>query len=49
MRRCNVEAFLKLGEIHVEISPIEKRIDMHIDLLKRDDFRESECGADVNK
>ncbi|KAF7320182.1 CAP-Gly domain-containing protein [Mycena kentingensis (nom. inval.)] len=49
MRRCDVESFLNFGRLYPEIAPMEKRIDMHIDLLRRDEFREMECVSDVVK
>lgn len=49
LRRCDVESFLNMGRIYAEIAPMEKRIDMHIDLLRRDEFREMECVSDVIK
>nr|GAT55786.1 predicted protein [Mycena chlorophos] len=49
MRRCDVESFLNFGRLYPELAPMEKRIDMHIDLLKRDEFREMECVSDVVK
>ncbi|KAJ7430561.1 dynein associated protein-domain-containing protein [Mycena latifolia] len=39
MRRCDVESFLNMA----------KRLDMHVDLLRRDEFREMECVSDVVK
>lgn len=49
MRRCNVETFLNIGKIYPELSPLEKRLDIHIDLLRREEFREMECVSDVIK
>jgi len=49
LRHCDPESFLNIGRIHPEIAPMEKRIDMHIDLLRRDEFREEECVSDVIK
>ncbi|KAF8526013.1 dynein associated protein-domain-containing protein [Hysterangium stoloniferum] len=49
LRRCDVESFLGIGRVYQEIAPIEKRMDMHIDLLKREEFRELECVSDVSK
>ncbi|GJJ08433.1 hypothetical protein Clacol_002649 [Clathrus columnatus] len=49
LRRCDVESFLNFGRLYPEIAPVEKRIDMHIDLLKREEFRELECVSDVSK
>ena len=49
MRRCDVELFLNIGRIFAEIAHFEKRIDIHIDLLCRDEFRDAECVNDVQK
>lgn len=49
LRRCDVESFLNIGRIYPEIAPMEKRLDMHIDLLRRDEFREMECVSDIVK
>ncbi|KAI9454911.1 dynein associated protein-domain-containing protein [Lactarius psammicola] len=49
IRHCDVESFISIGRLFQEIAPLEKRIDMHIDLLRRDEFREMECTSDINK
>ncbi|EIN14288.1 dynactin [Punctularia strigosozonata HHB-11173 SS5] len=49
LRRCDPQSFLDIGRIYPEIAPMEKRIDMHIELLRRDEFREMECVSDVAK
>jgi dynactin 1 len=49
LRRCDVESFLNVGRLYPEIAPMEKRIDMHIDLLRREEFREMECVSDISK
>jgi dynactin 1 len=49
LRRCDVESFLNIGRIYQEIAPMEKRIDIHINLLRRDEFREMECVSDIAK
>lgn len=49
IRHCDVESFLSIGRLFQEIAPLERRIDMHIDLLRRDEFREMECTSDINK
>jgi len=49
LRRSDVESFLNIGRVYPEIAPMEKRIDMHVDLLKREEFRELECVSDVSK
>ncbi|KAG6865099.1 hypothetical protein C0991_005060 [Blastosporella zonata] len=49
LRRCDVESFLNIGRIFPEIAPMEKRIDMHINLLRKDEFREMECVGDIIK
>ena len=49
IRHCDVESFINIGRLFQEIVPLERRIDMHIDLLRRDEFREMECTSDINK
>ena len=49
MRRCDVDAFLGVGRIFADVAPMEKRVDMHIDLLRREEFRELECVSDAAK
>ncbi|TCD64746.1 hypothetical protein EIP91_003668 [Steccherinum ochraceum] len=49
LRRCDVETFLNVGRFFAEVAPMEKRIDMHIDLLRREEFREVECVSDAVK
>ncbi|KAF9567724.1 dynactin [Agrocybe pediades] len=49
LRRCDVETFLNIGRLYPEIAPLEKRINMHIDLLRRDEFRDMECVSDIAK
>ena len=49
LRKCDVEAFLNIGRIFADVAPMEKRIDMHIDLLRREEFRELECVSDAAK
>ncbi|KAH6911162.1 dynactin [Coprinopsis sp. MPI-PUGE-AT-0042] len=49
LRGSDVETFLNIGRIYPEIAPLEKRIDMHIELLRRDEFRDMECVSDVMK
>lgn len=49
LRRCDAESFLNIGRLYPELAPMEKRIDLHLDLLRRDEFREMECVSDVVK
>ncbi|KAG6879324.1 hypothetical protein C0992_003541 [Termitomyces sp. T32_za158] len=49
LRRCDVESFLNIGRILPEVLPMEKRIDMHLNLLRKDEFREMECVSDIVK
>ena len=38
-----------MGRLYPEILPMEKRLDMHLNLLRRDEFREMECVSDIVK
>lgn len=47
LRGCSPEAYIKTAGIYHELSSVEKRIDWHISLLRTDEFKETECIADV--
>ncbi|KIK63885.1 hypothetical protein GYMLUDRAFT_40972 [Collybiopsis luxurians FD-317 M1] len=49
LRRAEPEMWLGIGRLYREIAPLEKRLDIHVDLLRRDEFRERECVSDVVK
>jgi len=50
LKCVTVETFLNVGgRIYPEVKAVEKRIDMHVDLLRRDEFREMECVSDIAK
>ena len=49
LRMSDIETFLNVGRLYPEISPLEKHIDMHIDLLKRDEFNVMGCVDDISK
>ena len=49
LRRCQGEFYIEIGKLFPEIAPMEKRIDMHIDTLRREEFRFVECGSDIQK
>jgi dynactin 1 len=49
LRKCDVESFLGIGKLYPELAPMEKRIDMHIELLRREEFRVIECVGDMQK
>lgn len=50
LKFCDVETFLSVGgRIYPEVQVLEKRVDMHLELLRRDEFREMECVNDVAK
>ncbi|KAF8744012.1 Dynein associated protein, partial [Rhizoctonia solani] len=49
LRKCDVNTFHAVGRLFPDLSPMEKRLDMHVDLLKRDEFRIMECVSDIAK
>ncbi|CAE6345447.1 unnamed protein product [Rhizoctonia solani] len=49
MRKCDVNTFHAVGRLFPDLLPMEKRLDMHVDLLRRDEFRIMECVSDVAK
>lgn len=49
LRHCDVETFINSGRIYADVAPMEKRIDMHLELLRREEFRAYECVSDAAK
>jgi dynactin 1 len=49
LRKCDVNTFHAVGRLYPDLLPMEKRLDMHVDLLRRDEFRIMECVSDVAK
>lgn len=44
-----MDSFLNFGRMYPDLAHLEKRIDMHIDLLCRGEFRDEECVGDAMK
>ncbi|KIM47423.1 hypothetical protein M413DRAFT_439091 [Hebeloma cylindrosporum] len=49
LRRCDVVTFLSIGHLYADCAPREKRLDMHIYLLRRGEFRDVECVKDIER
>jgi dynactin 1 len=49
LKRVDVDTFLSMGRLYPELSPLERRVDMHLDLIRRDEFREAECVMDLDR
>ena len=49
LKRCPVEAYLKTGGVYHELAGVEKRIDGHMELLRKDEFKETDCHEDLLK
>jgi dynactin 1 len=49
LKRCSVEKYAKTGGIYHELAGVERRIDGYLELLKKDEFREFDCVADLTK
>ncbi|EJT98432.1 hypothetical protein DACRYDRAFT_118713 [Dacryopinax primogenitus] len=49
LKRCDPEVFVKAGSLFPEIAGMEKRVDMHIERLRREEFKEEDCVSDVSK
>ena len=49
LRRCDPLTFLTMGRLYGEFAPMEKRIDIHINLLRKEEFRTLECVTDIGK
>src|ERR1700753_3939177 len=49
VKRTDVETFLSMGRLYPELSPLEHRIDLHLDLIRRDEFGEVEYAMDLDR
>lgn len=49
LKRCPAEAYIKTGGIYHELAGVERRIDGYIELLKKGEFKEIDCVADLTK
>jgi dynactin 1 len=49
LRRCDGAFYINVGKLFPEIAPMEKRLDLYIDTLRREEFRFFECGNDIQK
>lgn len=47
LRRCDVKIFLSTGHLYANCAPREKRLDVHINSLRRGEFRDVECVKDI--
>ncbi|GJN94727.1 hypothetical protein Rhopal_007818-T1 [Rhodotorula paludigena] len=48
LQRCQPDTFLKMGRVYREVAPIERRIDVFIEALRREELREADCGKEVD-
>jgi dynactin 1 len=49
LQRCDPKVFVKMGKVFVELLALEKRLDSFIELAKKEELREAECGAEVDR
>ncbi|KAF7307576.1 CAP-Gly domain-containing protein [Mycena indigotica] len=49
IRRCDVDSFLKFGRLYPEFAPAERKIDLYIDSLMKDELDRIECVDDIVK
>ncbi|BGP35932.1 hypothetical protein JCM10296v2_007784 [Rhodotorula toruloides] len=48
LRRCEPDTFLKMGRVHREVAPTERRVDAFIDALRKEELKQAECGKEVD-
>ncbi|KAK4702285.1 dynactin 1, partial [Phenoliferia sp. Uapishka_3] len=48
LKRCSPEIFLKMGRVYREVVGTEKRLDSFIEMLRKEELRETECGREVD-
>jgi hypothetical protein len=38
-----------MGQAYKELLPIDKKVDRYVDLLRREELNERDCGRDIEK
>ncbi|CED83455.1 Microtubule-associated protein dynactin DCTN1/Glued [Phaffia rhodozyma] len=49
LKRCSPELYVKICGVYHELSGIEKRMDGYIELLRKDEFKDTDCMGDLIK
>lgn len=49
LARCDAPTWIKMGKVYLELSGVEKRLDAYIDLAKKEELKEAECGIEVER
>lgn len=49
LARCDGPTFVRMGKVYLELATVERRIDAYVDLAKRDELKEAECGIEVER
>ena len=49
LQRCDGATFIRMGKVYLELSGIEKRLDAYIDLAKKEELKEAECGIEIER
>lgn len=47
LKRCPPDVFLKMGRVYHEVLPVERRMDAFVELLRKEELKEAECGREV--
>lgn len=47
LKRCSPDVFLKMGRIYHEVLPVERRMDAFVELLRKEELKETECGREM--
>jgi dynactin 1 len=49
MRRSTPDEYIGLAPVRLELSAIERKVDLWFDQIRQDEFVEKDCAADLNK
>ncbi|GAA5828534.1 hypothetical protein JCM11251_000839 [Rhodosporidiobolus azoricus] len=47
VKRCPPDVFLRMGRVFREVSSVEKRVDSFIDMLRKEELKEADCGKEI--
>lgn len=49
LHRCDPQIFVRMGKVYVEMLTMEKRIDAFINLSRKQELKEAECGDEIDR
>lgn len=49
LQRCETSTFIRMGKVYMEMLSMEKRVDAFINMSKKQELKEAECGDEIDR